>query len=327
MPSSSSSIHNDMHGFLRRPAQYTILPTPLPADAADETHQHLFTDSPTQDRIAVMDACLHDLHDVPRAKEIFERLRESMRGDQLLDVRLYNHFLQAFFDMATRKESNNHAHWLEEAWILYNEMEAGREGVQPTANTYAIMLRMWLRFNPDSESPVQISAAEMHDPMSLLRNMLRGSVAPALVVADRAFTTSEEATEAIKALSRAAVEMGLSSVVNELGLADSHWRSCREQSKRVDRVLDIEARQRRKDEHEHEQRVQRWRTWRSRAEERRIGARARSASCERMRSFFLPLFVLALTLLLLFVSCASLPLNPCPVLLESVREPPADKVS
>lgn len=203
------------------PAQYTILPTPLPADAADETHQHLFTDSPTQDRIAVMDACLHDLHDVPRAKEIFELLRESMRGDQLLDVRLYNHFLQAFSDMATRKESNNHAHWLEEAWILYNEMEAGREGVQPTANTYAIMLRMWLRFNPDSESPVQISAAEMHDPMSLLRNMLRGSVAPALVVADRAFTTSEEATEAIKALSRAAVEMGLSSVVNELGLADS----------------------------------------------------------------------------------------------------------
>ncbi|EIW56833.1 DNA/RNA polymerase [Trametes versicolor FP-101664 SS1] len=100
-------------------------------------------------------------------------------------------------------------------------MEAGREGVQPTANTYAIMLRMWLRFNPDSESPVQISAAEMHDPMSLLRHMLRGSVAPALVVADRAFTTSEEATEAIKALSRAAVEMGLSSVVNELGLADS----------------------------------------------------------------------------------------------------------
>ncbi|EIW56832.1 uncharacterized protein TRAVEDRAFT_127839, partial [Trametes versicolor FP-101664 SS1] len=77
MPSSSSSIHNDMHGFLRRPAQYTILPTPLPADAADETHQHLFTDSPTQDRIAVMDACLHDLHDVPRAKEIFELLRES----------------------------------------------------------------------------------------------------------------------------------------------------------------------------------------------------------------------------------------------------------
>ncbi|KAI0371017.1 hypothetical protein BV20DRAFT_921977, partial [Pilatotrama ljubarskyi] len=71
-----SSIHQDMYGFLRQRTQYTILPTPLPADSADQTHQYLFTDSPTQDLVAVMDACLHNLHDVPRAKGIFDRLRE-----------------------------------------------------------------------------------------------------------------------------------------------------------------------------------------------------------------------------------------------------------
>ncbi|KAL1938338.1 hypothetical protein VTO73DRAFT_11789 [Trametes versicolor] len=69
MPSSSSSVHNDMHGFLRRPAQYTILPAPLPADAADEAHQHLVTDSPTQNRVAVMDQehteCLEKPSEVP----------------------------------------------------------------------------------------------------------------------------------------------------------------------------------------------------------------------------------------------------------------------
>ncbi|KAI0816018.1 hypothetical protein BC628DRAFT_1296793, partial [Trametes gibbosa] len=75
-PGTSSSIHQEMHGFLRRPAKYTILPTPLPADSVSEPHDYLFTDSPTQDLIAVMDACLHNLHDVPRAKEIFERVRE-----------------------------------------------------------------------------------------------------------------------------------------------------------------------------------------------------------------------------------------------------------
>ncbi|KAI0632722.1 DNA/RNA polymerase [Trametes polyzona] len=210
-----------MHGFLRRPAEYTILHPPLPEDAAAEAQDYLITDSPTQDLVSIMEACLHNLHDVSRAKEIFERLRDSKRGDQIMDVRLYNHFLSAYYDMAASKEPSRRADWLEEAWLLYNEMESGRERVQPTTNTYAIMLRTWLSFNPDSETPVNITATEVHDPMSLLRSMIARQVAPALVVADRAFATNEEATAAIKALSRAAVQMGLSSVVNELGLADS----------------------------------------------------------------------------------------------------------
>ncbi|KAI0351260.1 hypothetical protein OH77DRAFT_1387788, partial [Trametes cingulata] len=75
-PAPGTAIHHDMNDFLRRRPQYTILPTPLPTDVAEEEHKYLFTDSPTQDLIAVMDACLHNLHDVPRAKGIFDRLRE-----------------------------------------------------------------------------------------------------------------------------------------------------------------------------------------------------------------------------------------------------------
>ncbi|KAI8992792.1 DNA/RNA polymerase [Trametes punicea] len=216
-----SSIHQEMHGFLRRPSQYTILPAPLPEDAAAETNGYFYIDSPTQDVVAVMDACLQGLHDVPRAKEIFEGLRETRRGDRLLDARLYNHFLEAYLEMATNKDTVNRAMWLEDAWLLYNAMEEGNELVQPTANTYAIMLLAWLRFNPDSPDKVALSSTIVQDPMSLLRSIIHRQISPALVVSDRAFTTNEEATQAIKALSKAAVQMGLSSVVNELGLADS----------------------------------------------------------------------------------------------------------
>ncbi|KAF8550660.1 hypothetical protein OG21DRAFT_1391305, partial [Imleria badia] len=67
------SFVNDMHGFLHR-----RVPTPLP----DQSHStplstYFFLDSPTQDQLVVMDACLYNLYDLPRAKQIFERLRKS----------------------------------------------------------------------------------------------------------------------------------------------------------------------------------------------------------------------------------------------------------
>ncbi|KAI6003177.1 hypothetical protein F5J12DRAFT_680526, partial [Pisolithus orientalis] len=74
---SGSSAVNDMQGFLNRGTRYTILPSPLPDDRASPLNNFLFTDSPTQDQLAVMHACLHNLYDVPRAKQVFERLRRS----------------------------------------------------------------------------------------------------------------------------------------------------------------------------------------------------------------------------------------------------------
>lgn len=132
---------NDMRGFLHRRVPYTILPTPLP-DQSNPTalNTYFFPDSPTQDQLAVMDACLHNLYDVPRAKQIFERLRKSAPAESLLDARIYNSFLEAYVGMAFIREPNDRALWEEEAWSLYETMENGLENIHPTAQTYAIML-------------------------------------------------------------------------------------------------------------------------------------------------------------------------------------------
>ena len=180
----------------------------------------MFPDSPTQERIAIMDACLHGLHDVPRAKGVFEELRQSMPGDHLLETRMYNTFMETYLEMATNREQISRANWLEDAWALYDDMEHGQEKVNPTATTYALMLQAWMRHNPDARRPVFVTGVKVHNPVELLRNIIGRQISPALVVSDRAFTSNEEATEAIKALSKAAAELGLSSVVKELGLAE-----------------------------------------------------------------------------------------------------------
>ena len=51
---------NDMRSFLRTRTPYTILPQPLPQGKRSELNDFYYTDSPTRDLIAVMDACLHN---------------------------------------------------------------------------------------------------------------------------------------------------------------------------------------------------------------------------------------------------------------------------
>lgn len=135
-----------MQGFLKRRTPYTILPTPLPDDRASSLNSFYFTDSPTQDQLAVMDACLHNLYDVPRAKQVFHQLRASKSGEPLLESRIYNSFLEAYIGMACIKEPEDRSLWVEEAYQLYDIMEKGIEKVHPTASTYALMLLAWRRY-------------------------------------------------------------------------------------------------------------------------------------------------------------------------------------
>ncbi|EGN94692.1 hypothetical protein SERLA73DRAFT_61648 [Serpula lacrymans var. lacrymans S7.3] len=134
-----------MQGFLKRRTPYTMLPMPLPDDKSSALNDFYFTDSPTRDQLAVMDACLHNLYDVPRARQVFERLRETGRGDSILESRIYNSFLEAYLEMAYTKEPEDRALWVEEAWQLYNIMEHESEKIQPTTATYSLMLLAWLR--------------------------------------------------------------------------------------------------------------------------------------------------------------------------------------
>jgi len=142
---NGATAPEDMHKFLQRGTPYTILPTPLPTDQSSHLNDLYFTDSPTQDLLAVIDACLHNLHDVPRAKQIFERLRTSSKAETALDTRLHNSLLEAFVAMATSKGSGNRHAWLEEVLALFDSMEAGTGTAAPNATTYALMLTAWLR--------------------------------------------------------------------------------------------------------------------------------------------------------------------------------------
>ncbi|PCH42894.1 hypothetical protein WOLCODRAFT_33416, partial [Wolfiporia cocos MD-104 SS10] len=132
--------YNEMEGFLRRRTSYTILPTPLPSDQSGTLNDFYFTDSPTQDLLSVMDACLHNLYDVPRAKGIFERLRQSEKGDIILDTRVYNSLLYAYLAMVASSQDlpAQAGIWLEDFWQLFGEVESQPGNVRPTANTYAV---------------------------------------------------------------------------------------------------------------------------------------------------------------------------------------------
>jgi DNA-directed RNA polymerase, mitochondrial len=141
VPDNSNT--SDMLTFLRTRTPYTILPPPLPQDKDSELNDLLYTDSPTQDLISVMDACLHNGYDVPRAKEIFDNLR--VRGaEQILHPRLYTAFVEAYLDMAL-KEPDEKTLWVDDAWTLLDLLFSGNEKVSVTSGAYALALVAWLR--------------------------------------------------------------------------------------------------------------------------------------------------------------------------------------
>jgi DNA-directed RNA polymerase len=125
-------------------ARHTLLPPPLPSDKQSELNDLYYTDSPTCDMIAVMDACLHNCYDVQRAKEIFDDLR-AKRSEQILHPRLYTAFVEAYLNMAL-KEPEKKAIWVEDAWFLLDSLFGGQEKVAVTSGAYALALIAWLRF-------------------------------------------------------------------------------------------------------------------------------------------------------------------------------------
>jgi DNA-directed RNA polymerase, mitochondrial len=140
---SSDSSTSDMRSFLLTRTPYTILPPPLPQDKHSELNDFYYTDSPTRDLIAVMDACLHNGYDVPRAKEIFDGLR-ARRAEQIFHPRLYTAFVEAYLNMAL-KEPEKRSLWVEDTWALLDSIFSGNERVAVTTGAYALALVAWLR--------------------------------------------------------------------------------------------------------------------------------------------------------------------------------------
>jgi len=91
-----------------------------------------------------MDACLHNGHDVPRAKEIFDNLR-AKGAEQILHPRLYTAFVEAYLDKAS-KEPEKRSFWVEDTWILLDSLFDVIEKVSVTSGAYALALVAWLRY-------------------------------------------------------------------------------------------------------------------------------------------------------------------------------------
>ncbi|KAH7882208.1 hypothetical protein F5I97DRAFT_1939648 [Phlebopus sp. FC_14] len=97
-------------------------------------------------------------------------------------------------------------------------MDSGAEKVHPTAQTYAIMLLAWLRFHPESDTPLDLPSAQ--NPTRLLSSLTAQNISLTAVISDRVFSSSEDASQIIKVLSKTAIDMNLSRVVSELGQAE-----------------------------------------------------------------------------------------------------------
>ena len=139
---AGTPLSNLILQFLDRKPQLTILPTPLPPGAPSvEGYDQWFKDSKSQDMAGIIDACLYNLVDVPRAQNVFERLRQQA-GSSILGSGLYNSLLHAYFGMSL-KEPLKKNYWVEEAWKLYNIMETGEDDVLPTVRTYSTVLALW----------------------------------------------------------------------------------------------------------------------------------------------------------------------------------------
>ena len=139
---AGTPLSNLILEFLDRKPRLTILPTPLPPGSPSvEGYDQWFKDSKSQDMAGIIDACLYNLVDVPRAQKVFERLREQA-GSSILGSGLYNSLLNSYLGMSL-KEPLKKNYWVEEAWKLYNIMENGEDDVLPTVRTYSIVLALW----------------------------------------------------------------------------------------------------------------------------------------------------------------------------------------
>ncbi|KAG8691426.1 DNA-directed RNA polymerase [Ceratobasidium sp. 423] len=109
----------------------TLLPTPLPEDLPQ--NEHYFPTSKKQQSLAVIAACLRDLYDVPRAEEVFNRLRdEAQTGASVMTIDTYNALLLAYAQLqaeGTLLPEPVRAEWAEKLWDLWQVLVSEKDRV------------------------------------------------------------------------------------------------------------------------------------------------------------------------------------------------------
>ncbi|KAF9546254.1 DNA/RNA polymerase [Agrocybe pediades] len=205
---NATKANGKLRDFLSRDPSYVLVPTPEPAKAMTMESDRWFGDPLSLDMTGIIDACLHNLYDVPRAMDVFTRLRERI-GSVALDTPLYNAFLLAYSGMA-EKDSHKKAVWLGEAWSLYTVMEKGLEQVHPNAKTYSIMLSIW-------HQSVYISSGRRTDPGYLLTKLLSRNISVLEVVGNPCLKDPKLIAQIAQTLAVQAVQLKFPQVVEELG--------------------------------------------------------------------------------------------------------------
>ncbi|TFK29098.1 mitochondrial RNA polymerase [Coprinopsis marcescibilis] len=213
-PSASSSTHtirqedpnpsDFLTPFLSR-LKLTVLPAPLPTD--EHKFDPIFTPTNVQDQVAIMDACLQDLHSVRRAQTVFERLR--LNNKAVLHAEIYNNVLFAYKGMALREHVKGvREAWLNQAWQLFDDMVSGREEIEPNGTTFATMFDLY-SLRQSAWSHEELITLTLERELDILDIVANPSISPDI------------AQELITSLSKVALEMGRVNIVNDLAKASS----------------------------------------------------------------------------------------------------------
>ncbi|KAF8317989.1 hypothetical protein DL93DRAFT_2055181, partial [Clavulina sp. PMI_390] len=76
-PRSSSAAHDTVpQAVFSRAAPMVVLPTPLPSDEKSAQDSYYFPRSSHVEMLNIIDACMFRGHDMPRARVLFDSLRE-----------------------------------------------------------------------------------------------------------------------------------------------------------------------------------------------------------------------------------------------------------
>lgn len=154
LPSSSTRYDAPLTPFtpsfdLQPNSRLTVLPTPLPDDMYSPVNEAYYPSSAIQSRLAVIDTCLAGLLDVNRAGKLFDNMRMDLLHplpESLLNDKLYNRMLEAYFDMVGREPPERREAWLDRGWDLYEDMALGKLRVKPNATTFSIALSTLKRY-------------------------------------------------------------------------------------------------------------------------------------------------------------------------------------
>ncbi|CAE6461591.1 unnamed protein product [Rhizoctonia solani] len=133
----------------------TLLPTPLPEDLPQ--NEQYFPSSKKQQSLAVIAACLRDLYDVPRAEEIFNRLRgEAETGASVMTIDTYNALLLAYAQLqaeGTPLAEQVRAQWAEKLWNLWQVLVSESDRVALNETSMAIAFLAHVRAPHDEYQP------------------------------------------------------------------------------------------------------------------------------------------------------------------------------